>query len=139
MTGKHRYRNMCIEVVWNVTSVWLTVCPQPCGCDLIFVLCTRQIGSNVGSAFIHAHVDALFSDRVISDFFSSVAENNVHDMQDAGIAFLEASNCEVYDNTFTNVKYGIRLSLGSSSNNIHDNTFDTVSECTCPSFLSLDT
>lgn len=55
-------------------------------------------------------------------------------MQDAGIAFMEASNSEVYDNTFTNVKYGIRLSLGSEDNNIHDNEFDTMSECTCPSY-----
>lgn len=50
-------------------------------------------------------------------------------MQDAGIAIMESFDAEIYDNTITNVKYGIRISLGGGNNQIHDNTFDTCSKC----------
>lgn len=50
-------------------------------------------------------------------------------MQDAGIAILESFDAEIYDNTFENVKYGIRISLGGADNHIHDNVFDTCSSC----------
>lgn len=56
------------------------------------------------------------------------ADNNVHDMQDAGMAIMESSDSEIYDNTFTNVKYGIRISLGGSHNDVYNNIFDTCSE-----------
>ena len=48
-------------------------------------------------------------------FLGLFADNNVHDMQDAGMALMESSDSEIYDNTFTNVKYGIRISVGGSS------------------------
>lgn len=65
------------------------------------------------------------------DFYCSrfVPDNYVHDMQDAGLANLESFDSEVYDNTFENVKYGIRISLGGSNNYIHDNTFSNCSKC----------
>lgn len=59
----------------------------------------------------------------------SGADNHVHDMQDAGIAVMESSNANIHDNVIENVKYGIRVSLGGSYNNIHDNTFDGCSKC----------
>lgn len=37
-------------------------------------------------------------------------------------------NAKIYNNKITNVKYGIRMSLGSAGNMIYDNTFDTVSD-----------
>ncbi|CAM9969463.1 unnamed protein product, partial [Ascophyllum nodosum] len=33
-----------------------------------------------------------------------------------------------HDNTFTNVKYGIRISLGGGNNNVYDNVFDECSQ-----------
>lgn len=59
-------------------------------------------------------------------------DNYVHDMQDAGIAILESFDSEIYNNVFVNVKYGIRISLGGGNNYVHDNTFDTCSQCECP-------
>lgn len=56
-------------------------------------------------------------------------DNNVHDMQDAGIAILESFDAEIYDNSFTNVRFGIRISLGGGNNQVHDNVFDTCSSC----------
>ena len=53
------------------------------------------------------------------------ADNYVHDMQDAGMALLESFDALIYDNLFENVKYGIRLSLGSARNQIYSNTFDS--------------
>lgn len=50
-------------------------------------------------------------------------------MSDAGIALLESFNNDIYDNTFKDVKYGIRMSLGSGDNIVHGNEFDTCSAC----------
>lgn len=54
-------------------------------------------------------------------------------MQDAGIALLESMNANIYDNsiggTGGGVKYGIRMSLGSAGNYVHDNTFDSCTDC----------
>lgn len=58
---------------------------------------------------------------------AEVYDNYVHDMQDAGMALLESFDADIYDNLFENVKYGIRLSLGSARNHIHSNTFDDCS------------
>ena len=55
------------------------------------------------------------------------ADNYVHDMQDAGMALLESFDALIYDNLFENVKYGIRLSLGSARNQVYSNTFDSCS------------
>jgi len=59
------------------------------------------------------------------------ADNNVHDMQDAGMAIMESSDSEIYDNTFTNVKYGIRISVGGSRNDVYNNVFNNCSDCEC--------
>ncbi|CAB1096849.1 MEP10 [Ectocarpus sp. CCAP 1310/34] len=58
---------------------------------------------------------------------AKVYNNYVHDNGDAGIAIMESFRAEIYDNTIENCKYGIRLSLGSADNDIHDNTFDSSS------------
>ena len=50
-------------------------------------------------------------------------------MQDAGMAMLESFDADIHDNTFTNVKYGIRISLGGGNNNVYDNVFDQCSTC----------
>ena len=57
------------------------------------------------------------------------ADNVVHDMQDAGMAIMESFDADIHDNTFTNVKYGIRISLGGGNNNVYDNVFDQCSKC----------
>ncbi len=56
-------------------------------------------------------------------------DNYVYNMQDAGIAILESFDSEIYDNTFSDVKYGIRISLGGGNNDVHDNVFDKCSQC----------
>ena len=57
------------------------------------------------------------------------ADNVVYDMQDAGLAILESFDADIHDNTFTNVKYGIRISLGGGNNMVYDNVFDQCSKC----------
>ena len=59
-------------------------------------------------------------------------DNAVYDMQDAGLAILESFDADIHDNTFTNVKYGIRISLGGGNNNVYDNVFDECSQCESP-------
>ena len=59
-------------------------------------------------------------------------DNVVYDMQDAGLAILESFDADIHDNTFTNVKYGIRISLGGGNNNVYDNVFDECSQCESP-------
>ena len=56
-------------------------------------------------------------------------DNVVYDMQDAGIAIIESFDADIHDNTFTNVKYGILISLGGGNNAVHGNVFDTCSKC----------
>lgn len=50
-------------------------------------------------------------------------------MYDAGLANLESFDAEIYDNTFENVKYGMRVSLGGGNNYVHDNVFESCSQC----------
>lgn len=57
------------------------------------------------------------------------SDNYIHDNGDAGIALMESFGAEIYDNKIENCKYGIRFSLGSANNDIHDNTFDSSSSC----------
>ncbi|CAM9124777.1 unnamed protein product [Ascophyllum nodosum] len=59
---------------------------------------------------------------------AKIYNNNVHDMQDAGVALLESSDAEVYGNTFSNLKFGVRISVGGSNNEIYYNVIDTCSE-----------
>lgn len=69
----------------------------------------------------------------LSDRSSSVSrgnpENNVYRMSDAGLAILESFDAEIYGNSFADVKYGIRISLGGGNNHVHDNVFDSCSDC----------
>ena len=50
-------------------------------------------------------------------------------MQDAGIAILESFDAEIYLNTFEDVKYGMRISLGGGNNYVHHNEFKKCSKC----------
>lgn len=54
---------------------------------------------------------------------SFLADNYIHDNEDAGIAFFETYDSEIYDNTVEDCKYGIRLSLGAGDNKIYNNKF----------------
>lgn len=47
--------------------------------------------------------------------------NTVYDNADAGLALMEAFDAEVYDNTFRDNKYGIRLSVGCANNVFKNN------------------
>ncbi|CAM9200699.1 unnamed protein product [Ectocarpus fasciculatus] len=58
---------------------------------------------------------------------AKVYNNRIWNNGDAGIALMESFNADIYDNTIENCKYGIRLSVGSADNDIHDNTFDSSS------------
>lgn len=62
----------------------------------------------------------------LPDFSLPIADNDIHDNADAGIAFLESFGAKVYNNKIKNCKYGIRLSLGSGDNEIKNNTFDNL-------------
>ncbi|CAM9458502.1 unnamed protein product, partial [Hapterophycus canaliculatus] len=69
---------------------------------------------------------------------AQVFDNYVHDMQDAGIAFMESFDASVYNNKFENVKYGIRLSLGSARNKIYDNEFTGMSQYGLYTYMGSD-
>lgn len=45
------------------------------------------------------------------------------------MAMMESFDAHVYENTFENCKYGIRLSLGCADNLIEDNLFDGFTQC----------
>lgn len=62
---------------------------------------------------------------------STIANNEAYQNGDAGAAIFETSNTTIYGNNFHDNRFGIRLSLGSSNNDIYDNTFDTT-EATAP-------
>eukprot|EP00752_Nemacystus_decipiens_P009493 g8487.t1 len=57
-----------------------------------------------------------------------VRHNTINNMQDAGIAMLESMDADIHDNSIDNVRYGIRMSLGSAGNNVHDNVFNDCSD-----------
>ena len=65
--------------------------------------------------------------RASSVFYG--AGNTVYNMQDAGIAILESFDAQIYDNTFEDVKYGVRISLGGGQNSVHDNVLRNCSKC----------
>lgn len=44
----------------------------------------------------------------------------------SGIALMESSNISVHENTVSGAKIGIRLSLGSSDNEVYDNVIDNT-------------
>ena len=62
----------------------------------------------------------------------------MHNMQDAGIALMESMDADIHDNTFENVKYGIRLSLGCARNRVYRNTFATCRDCETSSVVLVD-
>ena len=66
------------------------------------------------------------------NYYDAGEDNVVYDMQDAGLAILESFDADIHDNTFTNVKYGIRISLGGGNNNVYDNVFEECSQCEPP-------
>lgn len=84
-------------------------------------------GAQAAGIFLHRSSDS-----------AKVYNNDVHDMQDAGLAILESFDAEIYDNTFTDVKYGIRISLGGGNNFVHDNIFDTCSEYGLYTYMGSD-
>lgn len=62
-------------------------------------------------------------------FFVFLASDNyIHDNKDAGIAFFETFDSEIYGNKVEDCKFGIRLSLGCARNKIYDNTFSDLTE-----------
>lgn len=61
----------------------------------------------------------------------------MHDMKDSGIALMESMDADIHDNTFEDVKYGIRMSLGCSRNRVYRNTFATCRDCESSSSSSL--
>lgn len=65
-------------------------------------------------------------------------DNDVHDMEDAGMAIMESMNAHIHDNSFKNVKYGVRLSLGASENLVEDNVFEGCTDCELPGTTLLD-
>lgn len=58
-----------------------------------------------------------------------VSDNEITNMQDAGIALLETMNADIYDNTIDGAQFGIRMSLGSAGNYVHDNSFNDCEDC----------
>ncbi|CAM9698589.1 unnamed protein product, partial [Choristocarpus tenellus] len=74
-------------------------------------------GEIAAGIFLHRSSD----DAVISG-------NIVENVPDAGIAIMESFGLRVYRNTFTNTKYGVRISVGGSNNEIYDNTFEAASK-----------
>eukprot|EP00752_Nemacystus_decipiens_P017643 g15814.t1 len=63
-----------------------------------------------------------------SSDYAQVYDNVIYNMQDAGIAMLESMDADIHDNSIDNVRYGIRMSLGSAGNNVHDNVFKNCSD-----------
>ncbi|CAN0103811.1 unnamed protein product, partial [Hapterophycus canaliculatus] len=64
--------------------------------------------------------------------------NYVHDMQDSGMALMESMDADIHDNTFEDVKYGIRLSLGCARNRIYRNTFASCSDSGLYTYMGSD-
>ncbi|CAM9798108.1 unnamed protein product [Discosporangium mesarthrocarpum] len=57
-----------------------------------------------------------------------VYKNTIYNMQDAGIAFFESFRGLIMENSITNCRLGIRLSMGSANNQIFGNYFDDIAE-----------
>ncbi|CAM9981622.1 unnamed protein product, partial [Discosporangium mesarthrocarpum] len=88
-------------------------------CDHVSIQDNEVYGGGLTAAGIMLH-------RSSDD--SIVYNNDIHDMQDAGIAFFESFSGEIHGNTIRNVAYGIRLSMGSANNRVYDNSFDGCSK-----------
>ncbi|CAM9520911.1 unnamed protein product [Ectocarpus fasciculatus] len=69
---------------------------------------------------------------------AEVYNNVVYNMQDAGMAMMESYDANIYDNSFTNCRYGIRLSLGSSRNTISDNLFSGITQYGLYTYMGSD-
>ncbi|CAM9818058.1 unnamed protein product [Discosporangium mesarthrocarpum] len=57
-----------------------------------------------------------------------VKDNTISNMQDAGIAIFESFDGTISNNVIKNVKYGIRLSMGSADVTVSSNSFDSCSD-----------
>lgn len=87
------------------------ICSQRC--DNIVIRGNRTYNNIGHGIMIHRSVD------------NSVVENNVSSFNtDTGIALFESNNNIVRNNTLVGNKHGIRLSVGSSYNQLTDNTVD---------------
>ncbi|CAM9925068.1 unnamed protein product [Ascophyllum nodosum] len=53
--------------------------------------------------------------------------NVIFDMQGPGLAILESFDTDIHDNTFKNVTFGVRISLGGGNNTVYNNVLE---ECT---------
>ncbi|CAN0056924.1 unnamed protein product [Pylaiella littoralis] len=91
----------------------------------------RDGGAQAAGIFLHRSTDN-----------AQVFGNTIFNMQDAGIALLESMNANIYDNsiggTGGGVKYGIRMSLGSAGNYVHDNTFDSCTDFGLYTYMGSD-
>ena len=57
---------------------------------------------------------------------ATVYYNNIYNNKDAGIAFMESFGGKIFNNTITNCKYGLRLSLGAEENTFMHNTMTDI-------------
>lgn len=77
--------------------------------------------------------NSLVQERFVSTIELSVpslllADNKIYNMQDAGIAFYESMNGEIYNNDIEDCGMGMRLSVGSAGNYVYNNQFDGCTE-----------
>lgn len=55
-----------------------------------------------------------------------LADNVVMNMKNAGLSLMESFDNDIHDNYVEESRYGIRLSVGSGRNKVHDNTFHNI-------------
>lgn len=61
-------------------------------------------------------------------WYPVLPDNEIYNMQDAGIAFMESMNGKIYNNEIRDCRMGIRLSMGSAGNEISENIFDNCAD-----------
>ncbi|CAM9671794.1 unnamed protein product [Choristocarpus tenellus] len=83
-------------------------------------------GQNAG-IFLHRSSDG-----------AEVAYNNVYSNGDAGLAIMESFDLNVHHNTFSNNKYGVRISVGGGTNLIKKNTFHDIWQYTMYTYKGSD-
>ncbi|CAN0243860.1 unnamed protein product [Scytosiphon promiscuus] len=93
------------------------IASKRCNNVKIFNNVVRDGGENAAGIFLHRSSD-----------HAEVYNNQISNMQDAGIAMLESFDALIYDNTIEGAKYGIRMSLGSARNQVYDNSFSDITD-----------
>ncbi|CAN0147569.1 unnamed protein product, partial [Hapterophycus canaliculatus] len=93
------------------------IASKRCNNVKIFNNVVRDGGENAAGIFLHRSSD-----------HAEVYNNQISNMQDAGIAMLESFDALIHDNTIEGAKYGIRMSLGSARNQVYDNTFSDITD-----------